>query len=128
MVGNKKITIPDMKKIGRITQPIAKAIKKPAADIYLSKYWIKHNERYHSKEIKSVGMTVEQFIIWVVENFNQIRAATGESFTLIVYNGDDTSMTATIDITIQSNDNYEVKTAQPRRIESLANKQILWEK
>lgn len=117
-----------MKKIGRITQPIAKAIKKPAADIYLSKYWIKHNERYHSKEIKSVGMTVEQFIIWVVENFNQIRAATGESFTLIVYNGDDTSMTATIDITIQSNDNYEVKTAQPRRIESLANKQILWEK
>lgn len=128
MVGNKKITIPDMKKIGRITQSIAKAIKKPAADIYLSKYWIKHNERYHSKEIKSVGMTVEQFIIWVVENFNQIRAATGESFTLIVYNGDDTSMTATIDITIQSNDNYEVKTAQPRRIESLANKQILWEK
>ena len=128
MVGNKKITIPDMKKIGRITQPIAKAIKKPAADIYLSKYWIKHNERYHSKEIKSVGMTVEQFIIWVVENFNQIRAATGESITLIVYNGDDTSMTATIDITIQSNDNYELKTAQPRRIESLANKQILWEK
>lgn len=128
MVGNKKITIPDMKKIGRITQPVAKAIKKPAADIYLSKYWIKHNERYHSKEIKAVGMTVEQFIIWVVENFNQIRVATGESFTLVVYNGDETSMTATIDITIQSNGNYEVKTAQPRRIESLANKQILWEK
>lgn len=73
-------------------------------------------------------MTVEQFIEWVVKNFNEIREATGDSITLLVNNGYDTTKTATIDITIQSNGNYEVKTAQPRRQESIANQKLLWKK
>jgi len=59
-------------KVGRLRKPIADAINRKAADIYISENNLKHILLKHGAELEGVGLTPKIFVDLVVMGFNRI--------------------------------------------------------
>lgn len=113
-------------KVGRLKLTVARKINRKCADIYLTPNYLKHIERRHKTELEKVGLSAIDFVKAVVKGYNQIRAGSGDSILLVIFNGD-LNYTAGIDLCL-SGDYWEVKTAEPRKTKDIVKRKLLWEK
>jgi hypothetical protein len=113
-------------KVGRLKLTIARKIKRKCADIYLTPNYLKHIERRHKTELTHLGVSAFDFVLKVINSYNQIRQGSGDSILLIVYDGD---LNYTVGINLCLSGNYwEVKTAEPRKKEDILKRKLLWQK
>jgi hypothetical protein len=114
-------------KVGRLRKPIANAIGREAADIYLSDNYKKHVFLRHEEDIKSVGLTPIVFLEMVINGFNRIYKGSGNSLLLVLFNGK--PKVTVIEINMAFKDVfYEVKTATVMNKSFFTKKKIIWEK
>jgi len=75
------------KKIGRLRKPIAEAIGKVPADIYIDDNHIKHIFEQHKNELTKLGLTPLMFVDLVIDKFNRIyKQDSRQSFFLVHWN------------------------------------------
>ncbi len=55
------------------------------ADIYLSDTYLKHISNKHKREIEKVGLTPEDFVRYIVKEYNRIVSGSEGSIMLVVY-------------------------------------------
>lgn len=114
-------------KIGRLRMPIAKAIGRKSADIYVMQNYLQHINNEHP-EFKKLGLTAFLYIKSITDNFNQIHKGSGTSLLLVVFNGDKNPVVA-VDMNYSiKRGAWEVKTAQIRREKDIKKSEMLWEK
>ena len=114
-------------KVGRLYMSVAKAIKREAADIYISQNNIRHVFIRHRKEIEQLGFTPESFVNLVVIVFNHIYKGTGESLLLVLQNGKSKVVAIEMNYALKKGF-YEVKTAFVTDKKTLDKKELLWKK
>ncbi len=126
----KKESIPLLKhgnKVGRITQPIARIIRRKSANIYLTDNYIRHIFNNHAEQIEALGYTPKEFVILVMKDFNRIYKGNGNSLLLVKWNGSPKVVAIELNYSLK-NKFYEVKTAQIRAKNSFNSKALMWEK
>ena len=109
--------------LGRITQTVASKIKSPAGYIYADRS-NKHLNK-HKGETNEYGLS---FAKHVIQNYNQIRQGTDDSFLLVIY---DEKLSQVVAVKIAPLNNkfcYVVKSVLIMRKKSLTGRSILWEK
>ena len=112
-------------KVGRLRKPIADAINRKAADIYISDNHLKHIFNKHRAELELVGLTPKIFVDLVVSGFNRIYKGVENSLWLVIYNG--SSQVVVIDMNYALKKGfYEVKTATVVNKNNLKSKELLW--
>jgi len=116
-----------VKKLGRLSPTIAKAIRRKSADIYITENYIKHIFNRHIEELRAIGYTPLEFAKEVVVGFNRIYKGAGNSILLVKWNG--TPKVAAIELNLAfRKEFYEVKTAQIRAKANMKNLELLWQK
>ena len=115
-------------KLGRIKSTIAQEAHIKCADIYISVNQLKHIYARHKTELEQIGMTAEEYIKYILNNFNQIRKGSGESILLVVYNeADDKHNTAAMALNYSiEKEFWEIKTAQPRKTDDILKREKIW--
>ena len=115
-------------KFGRIKSTIAQKAHIKCADIYISENQIKHIYARHKTELAQIGMTVESYIYFILNNYNQIRKGSGESILLVVYDdNNDRHNTAALALNYSiEKEFWEIKTAQPRKTEDILKREKIW--
>ncbi len=114
-------------KIGRLNQPIAKAIHRKAADIYITQNSIRHIFIKHAEQLNSVGCTPLEFVEMLMKNYNRIYRGTGYSLLLTKWNG--LPEVAAIELNFAfKKEFYEVKTAFIKRKSDFKEENLLWQK
>jgi hypothetical protein len=115
------------KKIGRLSQPIAKAIRRKSADIYITENYLKHIFIKHEIQLAAIGFTPKMFLEVVIKEYNRIYRGTGNSLLLTKWNG--TPKIAAIELNLAFKEGfYEVKTAFIREKRRFKNEDLLWKK
>ncbi len=118
---------PHAKKVGRLIQPIAKAIRRKSADIYITENYLKHIFIGHEKQLAEIGFTPQMFLEVVMKDFNRIYRGKGNSLLLVKWNG--TPKVAAIELNLAFNrEFYEVKTAFIHRKGQFKDENLLWKK
>ncbi len=118
---------PHAKKVGRLKQPIAKAIRRKSADIYITENYLKHIFYRHEKQLAEIGFTPEMFLEIVLKDYNRIYRGTGESLLLVKWNG--APKVAAIELNLAfKREFYEVKTAFIQDKSRLKCDNLLWKK
>ena len=115
-------------KVGRIKSTIAQDAHIKCADIYISENQIKHISARHNLELQQLGMTVEQYIKYIIDNYNQIRKGTGDSILLVVFNNSNNkhdSAAMALNYCIKK-EFWEIKTAQPRKTDDILKRKKIW--
>jgi hypothetical protein len=117
---------PQYKKIGRLRKSIADQIHRITADICVSEGQLKHVFNRHGVDsLKEVGLTSEEFVCLIVNNFNRIYEGSNDALLLVKWNG----MPKVVVITLVfSKRFYRVKTAHLTGKNSLNKKVLLWKK
>ena len=116
------------KKVGRLKKPIADAIGREPAYIYISQNYMKHIFLRHKKEIAALGFTPKAFVDLVVANFNCIyKGIAGESLLLVIQNGKSKVVAIEINYALKE-EFYEVKTAFVTEKNLLEKRELLWTK
>jgi len=116
-----------VQKLGRLSQSIAKAIRKKSADIYITENYIKHIFNNHIEQLRAIGYTPFDFVKEVVNGFNRIYQGSGDSILLVKWNG--AAKVAAIQLNLAFRQEfYEVKTAQIRAKGGLKDEKLLWKK
>lgn len=114
-------------KVGRLKMNVAKAAHLKCADIVVSQNYLKHIEKKHSTELKTLGIDSYSYVKLIVDNYNQIRQGSDDSVLLVVFRVGDLHDVAAIKLTyITSKDVWEVKTAQPRNSKDVLKRKLLW--
>ena len=115
-------------KLGRIKSTIAQEAHIKCTDIYISVNQLKHIYARHQKELEQIGMTAEEYIKYILNNFNQIRKGSGESILLVVYHEtDDKHNTAAMALNYSiEKEFWEIKTAQPRKTDDILKREKIW--
>jgi len=115
------------RKLGRLSQSIAKAIRRKSADIYITDNYVKHIFNRHIEELRAIGYTPFDFAKEVVTGFNRVYKGAGDSILFVKWNG--TPRVAAIELNFAfQKDFYEVKTAQIRAKANMKNLELLWQK
>ena len=96
--------------VGRLSQPVAKNIKRKAANIYVDNNHLRHIENKHGVELAALGFDAMSFIKLVVKGFNRIYKGTGNSIQLVIYNGKPKVTVIELNLVLKAGF-YEVKTA-----------------
>ncbi len=118
---------PHAKKVGRLKQPIAKAIRRKSADIYITENYFKHIFIEHEKQLAEIGFTPEMFLEVVMKDFNRIYRGKGNSLLLVKWNG--TPKVAAIELNLAfKKEFYEVKTAFIQGKGRFRSDALLWKK
>lgn len=115
-------------KVGRIKSTIAQDAHIKCADIYISENQIKHISARHHTELLQLGFTVEQYIKYIIDNYNQIRKGAGDSILLVVFNNSNTkhdSAAMALNYCIEK-EFWEIKTAQPRKTDDILKRKKIW--
>ena len=73
-------------KVGRLSLPVAKTIRRKAADIYIDDNHLRHIFIHHDKELRALGFDALTFVRLVVNNYNRIYKGSGGSLLLVIYN------------------------------------------
>jgi hypothetical protein len=97
-------------KVGRLSQPVAKIIRRKSADIYIDDNHLKHIALRHGKELEAIGFDAMTFVLLVVKNYNRIYKGTGTSLLLVMYNGKPKVTAIELNLALKQGF-YEVKTA-----------------
>ncbi len=71
-------------KIGRLSLPVAKAIRRKAADIYIDNNHIKHIFNRHKAELAKLGLTPLMFVDVIVNGFNRIYKSNNSDSIFLV--------------------------------------------
>ena len=115
------------KRLGRLSQATAKAIRRESADIYITENYVKHIFNKHVEQLKAVGYTPFDFVKEVVKGFNRIYQGSGNSILLVKWNG--AAKVAAIELNFAfQKEFYEVKTAQIRAKGNFKDEKLLWKK
>ena len=122
-----KVLLPTYEKVGRLKQPVAKAINRKAADIFINQNYLKHILIRHKDELEALGFTPKAFVDLAVENFNMIYEGTEESLLLVMQNGKPKVVAIEMNFALK-NGFYEVKTATVMSKKYFINKKLLWKK
>lgn len=114
--------------LGCIDNKTSKESGLKSGEIKISDNYLKHIKNDHWKELEYFGFKAEDFVRFIVENFNQIREGTGNSYLLVVYDKKYPKVAA-IELNYSlKKEFWEIKTAEPRRIESVEKRKLLYEK
>ena len=73
-------------------------------------------------------MTAEEYIKYILNNFNQIRKGSGESILLVVYHETDNkhnTAAMALNYSIEK-EFWEIKTAQPRKTDDILKREKIW--
>ncbi|MDR0714800.1 MAG: hypothetical protein LBF89_11180 [Bacteroidales bacterium] len=114
-------------KIGRLSMPVAKAIRRKAAYIYIDENHLQHIFINHCKELSALGFDALTFVKLVVTNYNRIYRGAGNSLLLVIYNGNPKVTAIELNIALKKGF-YEVKTATVMSKIFLQKKELLWPK
>ena len=113
-------------KVGRISLSVAKKCHIKAADIYVNMSHIKHIYGKHSKELNSLAISPIDLVKMVCWSFNEIRVGSHGSLLLIL-NDNKLPKVAAIELSYAPKfEFWEVKTAQPRTVEAVIKKTLIW--
>lgn len=114
-------------KVGRLKMSVAKAAHLKCADIYVSENYLRHIEKKHYPELRSLGICALDYVNLIVKNFNQIRQGSDDSVLLVIFNDNDLHDSAALKLIYISKENiWEVKTAQPRSTRDILKRKKLW--
>ncbi|MCL2416847.1 MAG: hypothetical protein FWD02_02805 [Bacteroidales bacterium] len=116
------------RKIGRLRSPIARAIGKTPADIYIDDSHIKHIFNRHKDELAKLGLTPLMFVDLVIDKFNRIYKQEGrQSFFLVHWNCVPKVTVIELNFAFKAGF-YEIKTAFTRDKKYFKNENLLWKK
>ena len=115
------------RKVGRLRTPVAAAIERKPADIYINDKQLRHIFHRHEEDLAHFGLTPKVFVDLVVNNFNRIYKGGGRSLLLVLWNGKPKVVAVELNFALKK-EFYEVKTASVYRKEFFCNKQQLWAK
>lgn len=98
-----------------------------ARDIIINEKELIHIEKRHSTEINSAGMNAFDFVVFIANNFNEIRKGSGESILLVVKRNNISNMAAIelVNIVENGKECYKIKTASMINNEKLKLKKLL---
>jgi len=114
-------------KVGRLRKPVAEAIGRKAADIYIDQNHLRHIFNKHMDDLAQLGLTPKIFVDLVVAGFNRIYKAKRQSLYLVMQNGKLNVVVIEMNFAFKKGF-YEVKTATVMRNDFFNNKELLWEK
>lgn len=125
--------------VGRITKQIERETKGEirSGDILIDAYHLEsHIPEAHKKELLQLGIDPLAYIEYIVGNFTEIRLGSGKSFLLVCqHNKPYLKNIAAITLEFESVENdkgeshyWYVRTAQPRPINRLEKRKLLWSK
>ncbi|MDR3350295.1 MAG: hypothetical protein LBN98_01440 [Prevotellaceae bacterium] len=112
-------------KVGRLSQPVAKAIRRKAANIYIDDNHLRHIFIQHQEELAAIGFDALTFVQLVVSNYNRIYKGAGASLLLVIYNGKPKVTAIELNLVLKYGF-YEVKTAAIVRKTFLKEEKLLW--
>ncbi|MDR1951635.1 MAG: hypothetical protein LBP96_05340 [Bacteroidales bacterium] len=118
---------PHAKKVGRLTQPVANAIRRKAADVYITDNYIKHIFIGHENDLGAVGLTPLQFVEIVANGYNRVYKGSGQSLLLVKWNGNPKVAAIEMNLAFKK-EFYEIKTAQIREKRRFKVENLLWKK
>lgn len=75
---------PEYIKVGRINMTIAKKAHIKAADVVVHPDDIEHIEEGHAEQLRSLGISVIDYLSIIVDNFNQVRKGSDGSILLVL--------------------------------------------
>jgi hypothetical protein len=111
--------------VGRLSAPIARAIHRKAASIYVDADHLVHIANKHGAELATVGLDPLSFVCLVLKGYNRIYTGSGKSLLMVIYNG--TPKVTAIELTLGwKKEFYEVKTATVMSKTFLEKKKQLW--
>ncbi|MDR0691582.1 MAG: hypothetical protein LBF69_00925 [Prevotellaceae bacterium] len=112
-------------KVGRLSLPVAKTIRRKAADIYIDDNHLRHIFMRHDKELRALGFDALTFVKLVVNNYNRIYKGASTSLLLVIYNGKPKVTAIELNLVLKQGF-YEVKTATIVRKTFLKEEKLLW--
>ncbi|MDR0438389.1 MAG: hypothetical protein LBH22_08855 [Bacteroidales bacterium] len=118
---------PHYTKVGRLRKPIAKQIRRVAADIYISENHLKHIFIRHEDEMENIGLTPQMFIDLVLNGFNRIYKGKNEALLLVLWNCKPKVTIIELNLALEK-EFYEIITATIMRKEYLEDRELLWKK
>ena len=116
-----------LRKVGRLRKPVADAIGREAADIYIDQNHLRHIFNKHQEDLAQLGLTPKMFVDLVVKGFNQIYKAKRQALYLVMQNGKLNVVVIEMNYALKKGF-YEVKTATVIRKDFFNSKELLWEK
>lgn len=116
-------------KVGRIRKGVADEAGIKCADVYITRFYIKHIEQRHGAELSSLGVTPIDFVKMILVNYNRIYAGSDDSIILVVYNNKtNLHSAAALKLNyIVKKGIWEIKTAQPRSTRDLERRKRIWQ-
>ncbi|MDR0667637.1 MAG: hypothetical protein LBF90_03340 [Prevotellaceae bacterium] len=112
-------------RVGRLKMSVARAIRREAADIYVTRNYLRHIENEHPKELNLLGLEAIMLVRMVVNQYNRIYKGSGDSLLLVVYNGRPKATAIELNWALKEGF-YEVKTATIMKKEFLKKEKLLW--
>jgi hypothetical protein len=112
-------------RVGRLSLPVAKTIRRKAADIYIDDNHLRHIENFHNRELAALGFDALTFVKLVVSNYNRIYKGAESSLLLVIYNGKPKVTAIELNLILRQGF-YEVKTATVMSKMFLQKKELLW--
>lgn len=97
-----------------------------AGNIYIYETELVHINNRHGKELSSIGMTALDFILFIMNHYNEVYSGTANTYRLVVKR-ENISNWAAIELTFGEK-SYNVKTAALIQTAKLSNKKILCSK
>lgn len=116
--------------VGSIPKSVAAKAGIKAGKIVVSKSAVEHITTRHSVELASLGMTPNEYVLFIAQNYNRIYSGSMSSLLLAVFNEDKrTAHTAVVRVNYSAENGFwEVVTAQPRAKGGLRPAALKWEK
>ena len=114
-------------KVGRLRKPVADAIGRKPADVYIDQNHLRHIFNKHKDDLSELGLTPMMFVNLVVAGFNQIYKAKRQALYLVIQNGKPKVVVIEMNYAFKMGF-YEVKTATVMRKDFFSGKELLWEK
>lgn len=114
--------------MGKITNTVARKAHIEPGNVVLSRNYKLHVANRHTKEITAFGFTPEDYVRFIVANFNRIYIGPNNSYLLTVYRQDaKLSHIAAVSIFYYDKEHvWMVRTAHPREREKLKAENLIW--
>ena len=119
-------------KVGRIRMNSWANTKLPATDIFISEREIIHIANHHAKELSAIGIDALNYVITIVNQFNEIRKDDLGAYLFIVCHEYTTRNSvvscAVVELTLgwlNKKQVYKIKTARPERYGRLSKYELI---
>jgi formylmethanofuran dehydrogenase subunit B len=112
-------------KVGRIRYNSWATTVLKACDIVVSERELVHIYKDHASELEQLGISVFNFVKFIVDNFNAIYQGSENSYLLVVQESEKSKQAAIILTTFGKKNQYQIKTATPIETKRLSKKKLL---